>query len=266
MIGLCGLIIIGCSNEEHSIATSTDSNKAYTKDEDGEIIFYDLLEPNKKNEIFNQPSPVLAKTFNVESTEKEINTFLKQNSEFIAKLSLIEKDDGLEIILKMNDTLSVGDGYLVEFVEDIQKAVRLVSKTLPQSPLKNIKVKQRFADLSALELQFQANKILKLKNPSVESVLALVEINNSDIDSEAHYFIKESCNDYLNRINAPVFCDLKDVKALDDTQSLVAQLDHSNDKLESLINNVRKSEHTKSKNLSIEQQTILKEAGFDTDI
>ena len=255
---LClAISITGCVKKETpDFGKNDEVNKAYTDDNNGEMIFYDLKKPALEAKV------EVVKNDHGNLSELLLND-LKDKVNLLDEINVDVQPNLTNIIIKLNKINEFGDGYLGQMKHEVPLVLKAISIRSKDKAVSATLV-QGFDDGSSLNIYFKGGDLSTI---SEENLFIRMKISNKDVKGDAKKFLNLICDTSNTDSSEYKFCknDVtdKDQMELKKTKTTKA-IDHK-DGIEKLIedNTSELANLKKEHSLSEDQKKILQDAGFE---
>ena len=254
IIVLLAFLTIGCVEKEAPVfGKNDDVNKAYTKDDNGEVVFYDLKKIDLSGKVEED------KAF-----QKNLSDKIKSNS-FVASLTFHKNKNDMVAEVKLREIISLDDSFSDKLPIEIFKILKTFSEYEGKSPNKVV-FQQPFSDQSSLKIVYEN---FRFSNIDPKNVFAGADITHDGPKGLSENLLKLICENKNERNAQLKICGkiVKDVKTEKEPDSDEAVKGEGRDGVEKIILDDNQSHQFKQNDgLSEDQKKILEEAGFDVSL
>lgn len=254
---LLGFLTIGCVKKETpEFGKNEGVNKAYTEDDNGEVIFYDLKKPDPSGKVEED---------NDKAFQQNLSDKIKNNSELVVGLTFYKNKNEMVAEVKFKEIISLGDGFSDKLSIEIFKILKALSEYEGKSP-KKVVFQQPFSDQSSLKIVYET---FRFSNIDKNNVFADVDITHDGPKGLSGNLLKLICENENERNTQLEICGkiVKDVKTEKEPNNEEAVKREYQDGIEKIILDENQSrQFKKNDGLSEDQKKILEEAGFDVSL
>ncbi len=257
LILLLGVLTIGCVKKETpEIGKNEDINKAYTENDDGEMIFYDLKKPNLNGKIEEDKDKLFQQT---------LSDKIKHNSELVSGLTIHKNKNEIVAQVKLKEIISLDDGFLDKLSLEIFKILKALSENEGESPNKVV-FQQPFSDQSSLKIIYENFRFSNIDRKKIYEGSDITHVGPNGLAGDLLKLLCENENGGKTQLE---ICGefVHKVKATKKLNNEGFVKDEHEDAIEKIIlDNNQSRQFNKSDGLSEEQKNTLEEAGFDVSL